>query len=280
MATMVRGRAASPIRPGFIVRDVLSGKIPLDTGEIISEAAITDLHSAYKGVINRENAIRPRATRLKGMTYRSFITFFKFSYLLGLVEKVREEPMRYPPPGKQLYRMEMMGGEMTITPAVRKIYRLTTIGAADERSWSDLRRAWQEQWVAPQKLEIRVEAPPVEKPVAERPLPKKRPTRFPTLRWVTTPTLRQFSLLLDHLERLNEVGAMDERVIVEMDSLSMKIGDWELSIEDSLAEALSEDDRQAVEKYVNWASHIAIVREGFIDRNLEKASRSLRELVV
>ncbi len=279
MATMIRGRAASPIRPGFIVRDVLSGKIPLETGELISEAAITDLHSAYKEVVSRENALRPKARRLKGMTYRSFITFFKFSQLLKLVELVREEPMRYPPPGKTLYRMEMIAGVMTVTPAVRKIYKLSSIGAADERSWSDLRRAWQEQWPAPQKLEVRVEAPPVEKPVVEKPAPKEKPVRFPTLRWISAPTLRQFGLLLNHLEKLNVYGPMDERVIVEMDSLSMKIGDWELSIEDSLGDAISRDNKPAIAQYEEWQKHIAGVREGLIDRDLKKASESLRELV-
>ncbi len=278
MATMIRGRAASPIRPGFIVRDVLSGKIPLETGELISEAAITDLHRAYRQVVSRENALRPKARRLRGMTSFSFKTFFKFAQLLKLVELVREEPMQFPPATGQLFSVRIMDGKPTAVASTRRVFRLSTIGAADERSWSDLRRAWQEQWPAPQKLEIPIEVPPVEKPVVEKP-PVAKPARFPTLRWVPVPTSRQFGLLLKHLEKLSLFGPMDERVIVEMDSLSMKIGDWELSIEDSLGDAISKDNKPAIAQYEGWQKHIAGVREGLIDRDLEKASGSLRKLV-
>ncbi len=279
MAAMIRGRAASPIRPGFIVRDVLSGKIPLETGELISEAAITDLHRAYREVVSRENSLRPRARRLRGMTSFSFKTFFKFAQLLKLVELVREEPMLLPPPGGQLFSVRIIEGEPKAVASTRRVFRLTTVGAADERSWSDLRRAWQEQWPAPQKLEIPVEVPPVGKPIVEKPVPTEKPARFPTLRWISAPTLRQFGLLLNHLEKLSVYGPMDERVIVEMDSLSMKIGDWELAIEDSLGDARAKNNKPAIEQYEEWQKHIAGVREGLIDRDLEAASRSLRELV-
>ncbi len=276
MATALRGRAASPIRPGFIVKDVLLGKIPLETGELVAEAAITDLHSAYKEMIRRENALRSKAKRLKGMTYRSFITFFKFSQLLGLVEKVREEPMRYPPPGKVLYRMEMVAGVMTTSPAVRKIYRLSSKGAEDERSWSDLRRAWQEDWPAPQKMVVVVERPPVEKPL----VPKKKPSLFPTFKWRPVPTTRQFGLLLRHLEQLNEIGIRDERVVKEVDTLSMKIGDWEIGIEDTLSDARAINNKPAIEKYERWQGHVTDVRVGLIDRDLGKSIESLRKLTV
>ena len=283
MATLLRGRGASPIRPGFIVRDVLSGKIPLETGELISEAAITDLHRAYREVVSRENALRPKARRLRGMTSFSFKTFFKFAQLLNLVELVREEPMQFPPAGGQLFSVRIIEGKPKAVTSTRRVFRLTTVGAADERSWSDLRRAWQEQWSAPQKLETPIEVPPVEKPIVKKPIVGepvvKKPARFPTLRWVPVPTSRQFGLLLKHLEKLSVYGPMDERVIVEMDSLSMKIGDWELSIEDSLGDAISRDNKPAIAQYEEWQKHIADVREGLIDRDLEKASRSLRELV-
>ncbi len=283
MATLLRGRGASPIRPGFIVRDVLSGKIPLETGELISEAAITDLHRAYRNVVSRENAIRPKARRLHGMTSFSFKTFFKFAQLLHLVELVREEPMLLPPATGQLFSIRIIEGKPKAVASTRRVFRLTTIGAAEERSWSDLRRAWQEQWPAPQKLEIPVGVPPVEKPAVKKPPVKEptvtKPARFPTLRWVSAPSPRQFGFLLNHLEKLNVYGPMDERVIVEMDSLSMKIGDWELSIGDSLDDARAKNNKPAIEKYEEWQKHIADVREGLIDRDLEKASRSLRELV-
>ena len=178
MATMIRGRAASPIRPGYIVRDVLSGKIPLETGELISEAAITDLHRAYRNVVNRENARRPKARRLHGMTSFSFKTFFKFAQLLNLVELVREEPMELPPATGQLFSIRMIDEKPMAVASTRRVFKLTTVGAADERSWSDLRRAWQEQWPAPQKMEIPVEVPPVAKPIVEKPVTKVKPTRF------------------------------------------------------------------------------------------------------
>ena len=104
--TTLRGRAASPVRPGAITKQVLLGEVPLLTGELVFEAAITDLHSAYKMALSRYNELRPKPKHIRGMTMHSFYTMFKFAQLLGLVELVRTESMQFPPPGGQLYSLE------------------------------------------------------------------------------------------------------------------------------------------------------------------------------
>ena len=77
MATALRGRAAQPIRPGYLIHDVLSGTKPLIvpgatklevTEQIVSESCMTDIHFTYAVLISRVNQTRPRHRQLRGMT--------------------------------------------------------------------------------------------------------------------------------------------------------------------------------------------------------------------
>lgn len=272
----LRGRGATPVRPGNVTKGVLLGEIPLATGELVTEAAITDLHSAYKELIRRENALRPKEKRLRGMTAFSFKTLFKFAQLLGLVELVREEPMLYPPPGGVLYSVRKPDGAHVVV-STRRIFKLTDIGKEDERSWTNLCRAWREGWPAPAKVEY---APPyVPPPKPPRPPIVVPPVVFAPYKWVTRPSVAQFKSLLAHLEGMKTVGIDDPRVVSETDRLSMLIGDWVVEIEDSLEDAKAIVHTKAIRRLESWHKYVTAVCEAFIDRDLNRAIKNLEELL-
>lgn len=169
MTTYPRGKPASPARPGKIIKAVLSGTMPLVTGEYVTEAAIVDIHNVYRDFIYEQNQTRPSHSKLKGMTYPSFLKIFKFAQLLGLVELVREEPMLFPPGSKHLYsvrKRQTDGMRVFATISKRRVFKLSAIGAEDDRSWTDLCRAWIQGWHAPEKI-IEVVKKPVEEIVIE-----------------------------------------------------------------------------------------------------------------
>ena len=127
----LRGRAATPIRPGLTIKKVLWGRLPLATGEYVTEASISDLHRAYRRCIYEENQLRDKNHRLRGMNIHSFTTLFRFAHYLGLVEFVRNDN-----------RLFDYGGNLV--EGNRKIFRLSDKGQANHTSWFDLRKAWQE----------------------------------------------------------------------------------------------------------------------------------------
>jgi len=176
------GRAASAIRPGIIIKDVLMGKLPLSTGEFVTEAAIVDLFNAYKRQLMEHNQVRSQKKQIRGMHYRSFYTLFRFAQLLHLVEFVREEEADWRRKAPitlktSLVRVEEGAGTGKLHRVIsnKRVFRLSAIGKEDVKSWLDLCRAWREGWTAPQIAEIpvieeevatpslfEVEAPPLE----------------------------------------------------------------------------------------------------------------------
>lgn len=271
----LRGRAAQPLRPGFIAKAVLSGDVPLTTGELVKEAAVTDIHSAYRFLTKQENLIRPRDKKLRGMTYRSFATLFRFAYLLGLVERVREEPMLFPPAHGTLLSIRKPNGAHVVE-SKRIIYRLTSIGTQDELAWSNLCKAWIEGWPVPQKAEEVV--PPVP-PIVERP-PRvvKPPLEVVKLKWVEVPSIAQFKRLLKHLRGLQAIGIEDVDARGEVDRLSMRIGDWDIWTDDSLDDAKAAKHAQKIEKFTLWKKLIVEVMEGLMDEDLPRAIKGLEGL--
>ena len=279
-----RGRAASPIRPGLITKQVLLGDIPLETGELVEEAAITDLHSAYKAVLGRHNLLRPRAKRIKGMNHSSFYTMFKFAQLLGLVELVRTEPMKFPPPGGNLYSIEKTD-EVRVVIAVRTIFRLTGVGKEDEKHGLNLTTAWKENWPAPQKVAA---LPPTEvTPVPEKPeKPVKEPLEavpegaIPVFKMVGTPSQKQYSLLLKHLLVLESLDQTRGDVVSEIDNLATRIGDWAIEIEDSLGDAKIANNTRLITRLTREAQLVNMVFEGLLDASLRIAIAALSDLIV
>ncbi len=163
-----RGKQSTPARPGILIKQVLSGQRPLYSGNVVSEAAIVDLANTYKQFIAEQNLLRPLKSKLKGMNYNSFVKLFKFSQLLGLVELVREEKMLFPPSNGSLYsiRKGARGGISAIV-SVRRIFQLSERGRNDDTSWTDLCRAWREQWEPGKLAEQIVLERPIEEVIEE-----------------------------------------------------------------------------------------------------------------
>jgi len=273
----LRGRGATPVRPGLVTKGVLLGEIPLATGELVTEAAITDLHSSYKELIKRENALRPKARRLRGMTYRSFLTLFKFAQLLNLVELVREEPMLFPPPGGPLYSVRKPDGAEAVISA-RRVFRLTAVGKEDERSWTNLCRAWIDKWPAPEKVEYAPPYVPPPKPPVVRP-PVKPPEVFVPYKWMPTPSAARYKTLLTHLETMEAIGVAEPEIAAEIDRLSMLVSDWVMEISDALDDARAINNTRAIRRLEPQLKSITALTEALMDGDLRRAISSLREIV-
>ena len=278
--TILRGRAATPVRPGFTIKGVLLGEIPLATGDHVTEAAITDLHGAYKELIRQENDLRPRARRLRPMTAFSFRTLFKFAQLLDLVELVREEPMVFPPPGGNLLSIRGSGDEAKVVKSTRRVFKLTAVGAEDERSWSNLNRAWREEWPAPAKLEY-IEPVKREPPPRKPPPKKKEPVEqvlFTPFVIPRDPTPINFRLLAAHLRILDGIGIDNPEVVSEVARLSTSINSWEVDILDGIEAARSISFAEEVTRLTKWSDLMTTVREGLDGNDLVKSTVALETL--
>ena len=309
--TTLRGRAASPVRSGILIKRILNGEYPLVTGELAMESAITDIHSSYKMFVNGINQLRPKKFHLKPMNHASFYTLFKFARLLGLVEFVREEPMVSPPPTGTLYMIENIGqGKVRAVPSARRIFRLSAKGMEDQRSWTDLRKAWMEKWPAPDKSDyfptiedmkaigIIVEKPkkvaperivPEKAPAARRGRPPKVVTEvevpeleapIPSFKWTSTPSKRQYTKLLDHLVDLQKLDQTREDVIKHIISMETRVGDWAVETEYNRDEAKDAGKVAKAEKLSVEAKLLSKLFESVLDRDLTSAIEDTRELTL
>ena len=306
MTTILRGKASTPARPGVVTKQVLMGERPLITGEMVTEAAIVDLHNVYKQFVYEQNQLRARRSRLKGMVYMSFVKLFKFSQLLGLVELVREEPMLYPPPHGHLYSVRRQVGDTRVfaTISKRRVFKLTDKGREDERSWSDLCRAWREEWPAPQRLEVPivlerelVEEVPVEEvpvegvppeevaveaapPRVKKPRAKKvEEAEVPTLKLNIKPSKEQYVLLLDHLHKLNDIGIKNTRVQKEVDKLANMVGEWVAEVTEALEDATSIGAKGEAIEFRHLRNVFTGADEGLLDRDIPGAIEYMEKLV-
>lgn len=323
---VARGRAISPIRPGILIKRVLMGEFPLSTGAHVTEAAITDIHSAYRDFVNQVNQTRARDRQLKPMNHSSFYTLFKFVRLLGLVELVREEPMLSPPPTGSLFiirvRKEPPPTRASAIRAVRRIFKLTEVGMQDERAWLDLTRAWKENFSIPQAVE---HFPTLEELVAsstEREREKEvereekahearkrrggRPAKvakevkeaeeeeraeeeivklepsspIPAYKRVQKPSKRQFTLLLNHLLKLEQLDLTRSDVIKHIGLvLETVVADWGMDAEDRLSSAESAGKIARVNELTVEKQALDRLYEAVLDRDLGSAIAILKELV-
>jgi len=282
----LRGRAASPIRVGFIIKAALQGNLPLRSGELAHEAAIADLFGAYKSELERVNALRTKPKRIHGMRWASFYTVFRFAKVLGLVEFVREEPMIYPPPGGDLLRVEKGdNGHPKVVKSTRKIFRLSSAGGVDEKCWSDLTRAFKESWTPGQPL-AEGPAPSIVPPVRRRaPKVTEEPVvGFRPFAWEEVPSVNKFRSLLKHLNILRSLGYDYPGVNEEIERLSMAIGDWIMDAEDSLESAKS---LNATTKIKMYSTRLKLLKglsdtlgEGTVAEAMEMLSSLIKEEAV
>lgn len=247
---MLKGRAASPIRPGLIAKNVLMGKIPLDTGEYVNEAAVTDIFKAYKSELDRVNELRPRDKHIRGMRYSSFYTMFRFAILKGLVEYVRGEEADYNrkqsiTASNVLLRVEKVEGEPRIVVSNRKIFKLSDVGYEDEKCWSDLTNSWKLNWGVGQKLEY--EIPTVEEKIEEPPekiVEEEKPLGFTSIApmWKDVMTIKRLTDLIAHLRILLKLGVKFPGVSKECDTISLLLADWVIDMEDRAQSAKTHED--------------------------------------
>jgi len=305
MATYPRGKPTSPARPGKIIKEVLLGKRPLVTGELVEEAAIVDLCNVYKNFIYEVNQTRDTKSKLKGMVYSSFLRLFKFCQLLNLVVLVREEPMLYPPPGARLYsvrKRETNGMRVFAVVSKRRVFKLTDIGREDDRSWTDLCRAWREQWAAPVKIEepvvveeeIVVEVPvealaPVEITIEAAPPPKAKRGRppgvakveeveVPRLKLEVKPSPQQFVTLLAHLTKLNDIGIANKKVQDEVKRLARMVGEWVAEASEAVQRAHDRGIAREVIELQYLRDSLIHFDEALLDANLPSAIEQLEKI--
>lgn len=279
---IAKGRAASPIRPGYLIKAVLSGQQPLVEKvpegykeTIVTEACATDIHITYMELIRRENSLRPKTDWLRGMTSESFAKFVRFAKLISLIEEVREEPMLYPPPTGHLYRVEKVGTEVSVAISTRKILRLTDNGKAETKAWGNLCRAWREAWPIPT-----VEAVPLpEIKVLRR--PPKVPKKWEPLKAASRPSLRQFHMFLRHLRDLSKIGVEDEDVAKEVSRLSTCLGDWSVELDEMIdAEGEKKEPKVAqVKTWKHWRRQIDEASEALMDLDIDQCISIIEGLV-
>ena len=274
----LRGRAASPVRPGLVVKSVLLGQTPLATGELVFEAAIVELHGAYKELVRQENDLRPRARRLKPMTAYSFKTLFKFAQLLNLVELVREEPMQFPPPGGNLLQIRKPNGEPYVVVSVRRVFKLTAIGAEDEKSWTNLCRAWIDKWPAPQAAEYLPPTMPG-RPRREEVVEEPKVTTFTPYKWKARFSATNLTSLIEHLEMLSELGVDSPGVTDELTLLSGRVAGWIIEAEESYDEVKSIGYTAEMERFQGIIAGLTALREALLDHNISGSVAILAELV-
>lgn len=291
VTTIIRGRAASPIRPGLIVKRVLVGELPLDTGEIVSEAAITDLFKAYKAELDRVNALRPKEKHIRGMRYSSFYTMFRFAQLKGLVELVRTEEADY-------YRKTIITAQSTllrvekgprgasrVVASSRRVFKATEVGVVDEVCWADLTNAWKNNIEPGHKLEYipptqeleeaKQKVSKVRKRIEET--PAGQPT-FTPFTWKTTMNPTNLKALIRHLQFLDSLGVSDPEVVKETRILSSKLGDWIINAEDSLDDAKAINNKEAIAKYTKIVSVLERASEVLEDGNINGTIELLQQI--
>jgi len=194
----LRGRAASVVKVGQVIKRVLSGKEQTEDGKFVTEAAIVDVHHVYKRLVHDVNDTRSK--KLKPMVYSSFITQFRFAEKLNLVELVRKEDMLFPPPNGHLYTFKVADGNIGEI-SKRHIYKLTDIGMQDELSWTNLTQAFIQHWVAPQA------APEYEV------VPK-------VYKFAMIPSMAALNSFRNYLKSTKMMTVADARMH------SMRVGDW------------------------------------------------------
>lgn len=96
---MLRGRAASQIRPGLMIREFLGSN---------GSASVSELHRHYKSLVKEINRSRPRGKESKPMVYTSFACYLHNCARLGLVE-VADEPL-LPIEGKETHGLMFIKG--------------------------------------------------------------------------------------------------------------------------------------------------------------------------
>lgn len=306
-----RGRAASPIRPGLMVKQFLSGELPLADGRTVSEASIVELFNAYKSRVDYHNQFYERKHAIKGMNHRSFYTMFRFAQLLGLVEFVREEAADWHRTGQitkssSLTRVERSPetGRLSVRVSNRKVFKLTSIGELDVKSWLDLTRAWKEQWAAPQVVPIPIykvaDEDIVSEDIAKEEIMSTQPAKrgrklgstaektqktpaekvvVPTLKLKTSPSAEEYRRLITHLEELQEFSASSVKVAREVERLTGQVGEWVVDLIETEEDAKNVGAKNRAGQLKKLRLALTEIDENLMDMDLQSAIDNLKKLL-
>lgn len=215
------------------------------------------------------------------MTMQSFKTMFKFAQLLGLVEFLREEPMQFPPSDKQLYTVEMVEGQPRAKISNRRIFRISPVGAEDEKAWSNLTAAWKESWPVPQKLDY--EVPSVPEPVTHAPKSESAEvtefTEYVRYAWNPRPSIKRIKSLITYLESAEHFGPTNPSIRRDLEQLSQRIGDWAIFCEDEQQAAQASGDTAEYDRWTRWLTAFETVGEVLTEADASAAIAALQSLI-
>jgi len=212
------------------------------------------------------------------MTYRSFVTLFKFAQLKGLVELVEERDMEFPPKSGGLISIRHEGGEVEVVPSKIRVFRLTQSGSQDERSWANLCKSWMEGWPVPQPLQYKI---PETKPTPSGIPVVEKKTTWTSLVRTQSYTVRRASMMKDHLETLDAIGINTKGVRDELDHVRSILADWEtdLDIKIEREEKKKAPDDELLERYETNRSNIVTVGELLEEHELKEAIEAMEDLI-
>lgn len=144
------------VRPGILLKEVLSGERPLyffAGNDLVSRtlrrdegASISDLHKTYKDAIQREiNALREASKRIKPMVYQTFARLMQKARYMGYLEIRERVPVTPGSPAENLLTIERdQEGRDRVVPAMRSMYVLTEKGREEEEVWDRISSAYEE----------------------------------------------------------------------------------------------------------------------------------------
>lgn len=125
---MPRGRGGYAVRTGLFIKEYLTSH---------GEAFIEEMHRGYKAAWAEQNAVRKKVDQVKPATYESFRKYFAYLVQLGLVEFVREEPILLAPNADSFLRVDADNPPPIAVQSLRRYFRLTGRGIAEEDAWFD-----------------------------------------------------------------------------------------------------------------------------------------------
>lgn len=152
----------TPVRPGNVIKRVLSGDLPVSRRQFdptvgttveravaVDRSHVAELHQTYQREVKaaRLNRIDGKAGRQSGSCSDTFRKYTYAAYKMGLITQVEEgEPVAansgfllstrgtWPPAGE--------GGTAVVVRATRIVYALTQAGLEEETAWLNLTKAY------------------------------------------------------------------------------------------------------------------------------------------
>jgi len=142
------------VRPGHVIRDILTEQIPVAYGQgFQSEATPSDLYRTYIALVKEANGDAISSTRQRGMSRHSFTGLLYQAKRLGLIVASREEPAVGLPSEVRAPLLNIDGvrtsavvplGDRTVVEARRLYYRVGGGNLRYSSLWNNISQAYTE----------------------------------------------------------------------------------------------------------------------------------------